>query len=333
MSTVKERQAKLIICVAIFWVLCLTAYMFDMIVAITAGQYGADAATMSLGKLTISLKVFFASEWFFVTGAAAFRLGILLLYIEVFRVDWFYWSSIIIGTIVTLYWVASILTITLLCRPINSNWNIMVTGTCGDVGKTEYASAGFNLIIDFLVVALPMPTVWTLNMPKEKRVSITAAFLLGLITVGINIGRIMQTKLCDQDDTTFCALDASILVAAEISSGIIVSCAPMMGAVLWRNSVSKGARPDPQIRTFGSSERTWPKRHLLRDTELLQTQDDDLELAKSDVSCYTQIAAPEDVYSPLPNQTSRSGLYPQGSGIMVCNELSVHEATHPQGEY
>lgn len=83
--------------------------------------------------------------------------------------------------LVTLYWVASVLTIALLCRPINANWDISINRTCGDITKVEFASGSFNLAVDLLIVSLPMPIVWGLNMPKEKKISVTAAFLLGLM--------------------------------------------------------------------------------------------------------------------------------------------------------
>ncbi|KAJ5937090.1 hypothetical protein N7466_003540 [Penicillium verhagenii] len=359
MSTVQERKNKLIILSVIFWALstvafglrvvslrirqrafkihdyfvtlslarlqiCLSAYVIDVIVGSTAGAYGADVTTVPIPQLITSLKVFFASEWFFVTGAAAFRLAIILLYIELFRGVWFYWASALTGALVILYWVASILTITLLCRPINSNWNLNVKGTCGDVPKTEYASAGFNLIIDFLVVALPMPIVWTLQMPKERKASVTAAFLLGLVTFSINIGRLMQTKLCEQGNTTYCALDASILIAAELSSGIIVSCAPMMGAVFLRHGVASYDRNVANnargpVRTIGSTGRTWPRRQAQPDT-LLCSQDEDVELDNKQLSYRTHIVSPERFHHA--NSSNQ--------GIMVRNEMTVFEGNTPE---
>ncbi|KAJ6115228.1 hypothetical protein N7486_001006 [Penicillium sp. IBT 16267x] len=351
MTTVEQRQDKLIISSVVLWALslvafvlrvvslrirqrvfkihdyfitlsmvCLTAYVIDVIIGATAGAYGADITTVPIPQLVTTLKVFFASEWFFVTGAAAFRLGIILLYIELFRGAWFYWTSVATATLVILYWVASILTIALLCRPINSNWNITVKGTCGDVAKTEYASAGFNLIIDFLVVALPMPIVWTLKMPKERKVSVTAAFLLGLITVGVNIGRLMQTKLCKQSDTTYCALDASILIAAELSSGIVVSCAPMMGAVLFRNRVATYNQNNYRgVQTIGSTGRKWPRRQTHSST-LLNSQDDDLELVNKQLSYKTHIGSPKRFQHASP----------ASQGITVQNEMSVMESKAPE---
>lgn len=146
-----------------------------------AGGYGAHVRTVPYNKLVISLKVFFASEWFWATSVASFRIAILLLYVDIFRKRAFFWAAISTGLLVVLYWAASILTIALLCRPINVNWNRTITGTCGNLRKTEFASAGFNMGIDLLVVLLPMPVVWKLQMSKEKKFGVTAAFTLGMM--------------------------------------------------------------------------------------------------------------------------------------------------------
>ncbi|KAJ6020788.1 hypothetical protein N7540_006292 [Penicillium herquei] len=213
-------------------------------------------------------------------------------------------------------------------------WDLTVKGTCGDGTALMYTSAGFNLVIDLVVIALPMPVIWTLQMPKDRKAGVIGAFLLGLITAGINIGRLFQIKLCDQTNMTFCALDGNILVAAEMCAGIIVSCAPMMGAIFWRNRTSKESDPrDPPIRTFGSPERSWPKGHFLRDTELMQSQDDDLELMNSDSSQYRHLAPPDSTSSLGRTDTLRPNSA-QGPGIMVQNGITVSQNAYSQhGHY
>ncbi|KAJ5611510.1 hypothetical protein N7528_008615 [Penicillium herquei] len=321
MVTLKERQLRMVIWLAILelpssiafalrlwsirtrkrsmrihdWLvalalLCLTGYFITMITAVTIGNYGADMTSISLKENTTRMKIFYASEWFFVFGGTAFRLGIILLYMELFRGRWFYWISVAAGIIVTAYLIAAILAMNLICRPINFMWDMTVKGTCEDGTPLMYASAGFNLIIDLIIVALPMPVT---NM-------------------------------------TFCALDGNILVAAEMCAGIIVSCAPMMGAIFWRNRISKESDPrDPPIRTFGSPERSWPKGHFLRDTELMQSHDDGLELVNSDTSQYTHLAPPDSTSSLGRTDTLRPESA-QGRSIIVQNGATVSENAHLQ---
>lgn len=57
----------------------------------------------------------------------------------------------------------------------------MIPGSCGDLAKAEMAAAAFNLVLDVLIVLLPVPIVWRLQLPKQKKVGITATFALGLM--------------------------------------------------------------------------------------------------------------------------------------------------------
>lgn len=67
-----------------------------------------------------------------------------------------------------------------LCRPINFSWNKTIPGTCGDLAKAEMAAAAINMVLDVVIVLLPLPVVWGLQMSKQKKIGITATFALGL---------------------------------------------------------------------------------------------------------------------------------------------------------
>ncbi|GKZ24649.1 hypothetical protein AbraIFM66951_011920 [Aspergillus brasiliensis] len=302
----------------------LACYAVTPLVGVMAGGYGWNITTVPMDKLVVSLKALFACEWFFVVAQAAFRLAILCLYLEIFRGIVFRWCTIITMVIVTLYCIASMLTIALICRPINANWNVMIKKTCGDMAKTEYASAGFNFTVDLLIVSLPMPIVWTLQMPKEKKVSVTGAFLLGLVTAGVNIERIIQFKTCDQANNTYCILDASVLIMAEITCGILVSCAPTLGPIFFRaraHTYKPAASVRRGLRTFGSSERSWPRRKPQIDT-LLHSMDDDFNQsmggARVETHQMTNIICPGASHHTNPGE------------IRVQSQLSVWESVTPE---
>ncbi|KAJ5248567.1 hypothetical protein N7468_000018 [Penicillium chermesinum] len=363
MTTVKERQTKLIVLAAVFSALATVAFALRMVnsrnlrrtlkihdyfvglslvwmtsihaqslsddtddssplAGASAGAYGQNVLTVDYPTMTTTLKTFWSSEWFFITGTTAFRLGIIFLYIELFRGNKFYWISMTVAGIVIAYWVASVLMVLLLCRPIASNWDIKIQGKCGDVSETENISASFNLVVDLIVVTLPMPMVFSLNMPKDKKISVVASFLLGFITAGVNIGRLIQTQVCDPKNKTFCLNDASILVAAELSSGTIVACAPMIGAVILRRSRRRESNPrskDPRIHTIGSSGRSWPRRDP-GDIELLASQDDEHEKAASH---RTQVSVPEISYQIDSGSFAEDGRGYNSAGIMVQNVLTI----------
>jgi hypothetical protein len=127
------------------------------------------------------LKVFWVSEWFWATSVASFRLSILVLYAGIFKTHKFHKVVVATAVVVFLYWVACVLTISLLCRPVQFNWDHSIPGSCGNVKAIEVFSGAFNMVVDFWVVFLPLPVIWNLQMTLQKKWGITASFALGLM--------------------------------------------------------------------------------------------------------------------------------------------------------
>ena len=81
--------------------------------------------------------------------------------------------------VVAAFWTGLILTGFLICRPIAYNWDKTLRGECGSTMDEEIAFAVFNMVIDGMIVVLPMPTIWGLQMPVKTKISICCIFGLG----------------------------------------------------------------------------------------------------------------------------------------------------------
>jgi hypothetical protein len=120
------------------------------------------------------------SQFFWAVSLTAFRLAILLLYIEIFTTTWFKYVSYTTCGIVVLFFIGSITTSLRLCVPLEFTWNKSIGGTCGNIGLAELVAAAINFCLDFWIVLLPLPIVWKLQMAKHKKIAVTAAFSMGL---------------------------------------------------------------------------------------------------------------------------------------------------------
>lgn len=70
----------------------------------------------------------------------------------------------------------------LLCRPFAYTWDKTVTGgVCGNSTRAYLAIGIVNLCIDLAAVFIPMPVLWSLQMPLKKKVAISAILCLGLL--------------------------------------------------------------------------------------------------------------------------------------------------------
>ena len=70
----------------------------------------------------------------------------------------------------------------LICRPLSVNWNLNATNfTCGD-GHAAYIATGvINLLTDVLVIVLPIPQIWKLQMPFHSKIVLSVLFSFGIM--------------------------------------------------------------------------------------------------------------------------------------------------------
>ena len=84
-------------------------------------------------------------------------------------------------TLVTCYGIGFILRTFLICRPLSKNWDPATPGVCGDVEASSIAGGITNLALDTLVILLPIPLVWRLQMAIRKKLIVTGIFSLGAL--------------------------------------------------------------------------------------------------------------------------------------------------------
>ena len=75
-------------------------------------------------------------------------------------------------------------TVLLLCDSLFINWNVTApAAVCGSRLVAFVAVGTTNLLIDFAVIILPMPMLWSLQLPVAKKLGLTALFGIGLVYV------------------------------------------------------------------------------------------------------------------------------------------------------
>ncbi len=121
------------------------------------------------------------------------KISILLLYYRLFKpnkvTSKIVWATI---ALVVAYNIAIILTYTFLCIPSKGNMDMLKGGQCarvdrdtGDARQTSPAivSSAFNVFTDVIILVLPMPTVWKLQLPIRQRIAVMGIFATGALYV------------------------------------------------------------------------------------------------------------------------------------------------------
>ena len=116
-------------------------------------------------------------------GAAitTIKATFLLQYQRVFSVGG-YVNRFLAALIFVMAWsIASLLIAIFSCVPVQSFWDQSVTGVCvPEHPWWEINSAG-NVITDFAVFCLPLPTLWKLHLPRAQKIALLGLFSLGFL--------------------------------------------------------------------------------------------------------------------------------------------------------
>ncbi|MCJ1388536.1 hypothetical protein MMC18_001383 [Xylographa bjoerkii] len=132
------------------------------------------------------------------------------------------------------YFISILLETFLLCMPFVYNWDKTIQGTCGNQTLALLMIGSANLIIDAIIVVLPLPLLWRLQLPVWKKIGLLAMFSLGAFTCVVTLLRIIRienTNLADTDPTISGAVIAQWSIL-EPTLAIVNSCFPTIRPVL-----------------------------------------------------------------------------------------------------
>ena len=183
-------------------------------------------------NIRLLLILLYVASIIYKLGAAAIKASLLLLYKRVFISRGFKWLVCAVGAYVLTYGLVLVLLTAFACSPVEASWT--GKGSCPHSRTYAISYAVLNIVADCIVWLMPIPTVWSLQMPIGHKIGLSFVFLLGLFDTGAAIARLAITLLSSTNSSDFTWYDAvayewSII---EVSTGILCSCLPTMRVVL-----------------------------------------------------------------------------------------------------
>jgi hypothetical protein len=189
-------------------------------------------------------------------------------------------------------WCIAILIVAIVqCQPFSYFWNQYVDptarGRCINIAAFYVGNGAANVITDFIILIIPIPIIWNLQMPIMERLSVLGIFLLGGLYVfflfypvstngtaissvcGAGVVRLFfLTKMFKSADFTWNMSQAFIWSSVEPNIGIFCACLPtirrLVRRCLPRWFGRSGITSDPQ-----RSERTHCRHHQTGDFHTL----------------------------------------------------------------
>ncbi|KAJ2988332.1 hypothetical protein NUW58_g4032 [Xylaria curta] len=216
--------------------------------------------------ITIEL-YFFVADYLYATALATAKLSILAMYYRVFPTRFMKFSTVLLGSIVVVWWLTCIFLSAFGCNPIQKAWDPFVPGSCLDHHMVFLIKAVPNFSLDFLIFPLPILEIMKLRMRPPQKIALGGAFLIGALAAVSSIVRlVLIAGLANQNaDITYTLPKIIVWTVVEPSVGIISACLPRLRPLLtmiasWAGSTRVRSKEenkkaqDIEIITFGQNQ-------------------------------------------------------------------------------
>lgn len=119
----------------------------------------------------------------YIISLCTIKLSILLFYNRIFGVPrpMFRYILLATGGVVIAYSVAGMLGTVLQCVPLSDLWKPPSKNppVCIHFGAIVLTVGAINIVTDIIILSLPIPLVWSLQMSRSHKWQVVAVFSLG----------------------------------------------------------------------------------------------------------------------------------------------------------
>ncbi|KAL8764616.1 MAG: hypothetical protein Q9194_006944 [Teloschistes cf. exilis] len=144
------------------------------------------------GYLTASPNTIAVDGYLYIVAITAAKMSLLLFLYRIFHVDKrFRIAAWITGGILVLWSLITILLAIFSCRPIKASWDLKVRmdpkTVCYPKAYDVSNVYGFcNVITDVVLIVLPIPLVWKMQVTLKKKFAVATVFATGALYVPMN---------------------------------------------------------------------------------------------------------------------------------------------------
>ncbi|MCJ1246595.1 hypothetical protein MMC30_003804 [Trapelia coarctata] len=210
-----------------------------MVIGAAAGSLGGHTAIGPEGpisdhRLVVFQQTLFANQLTQLLAVGPTKFSVLMFYRRIFRGRLFSIASWSLIAAVIAWTIAFFFGNLLECIPISINWTGSGSDdTCVNEVPMYLAQAYADVATDVLILVLPMPMIWKLQMPMRRKVAISGIFFLGALTVAASVAKMIVqyfvgSNLEQNPDLSYYLTPIVYWPMIEASLGITAACLPTL---------------------------------------------------------------------------------------------------------
>ncbi|KKY16133.1 putative integral membrane protein [Diplodia seriata] len=157
------------------------------------------------------------------------KLSLLLFYRRLAPFAWFQAAIYAVMFVVISYTLGIMFSLIFPCKPIASNWDITIEGTCINKTGIYIATAVINIATDIALLLLPIPILARLQIPRLEKAALIAMFGVGSMTCITSVVRLilLLPMLTDLDQTWAVSIPC-VWILVEANLVVICGCLPIV---------------------------------------------------------------------------------------------------------
>ncbi|EAW07002.1 putative integral membrane protein Pth11-like [Aspergillus clavatus NRRL 1] len=210
-----------------------------------------NAQVLADDWLIIAALILFAYVLIYVVAIPLIKISIVLFYRRIFGMEWAMWMCIFLTVG---YWISCSIAFLVCCRPTSYYWTQYRDPSGGrcifDLYPFYLGNAAANVVTDGIILMVPIPLVWRLQMRTTQKILVSSIFLLGglyvtfqahscrsaaddsSVCVAIIVRIYFITFLSSSVDITWITGDVFIWSSVEPCVGIVCACLPTLQPLL-----------------------------------------------------------------------------------------------------
>ncbi|KAM7193358.1 hypothetical protein V8F20_008408 [Naviculisporaceae sp. PSN 640] len=202
--------------------------------------FGRDIWTVQASKLTLSLKLFYVGESFYLAILTLTKISILVFYLRIFPSTTFRAITYIIILWIAISGIVSVFIQIFQCTPVSFIWEGWKRGhfgphRCLDVHALGFATAALGAAQDLVIIIMPLPLLAKLNVSRRCKIEIIIMFSLGVFVTITSCVRLWSLiSFGESANPTWDYTNIIIWTGLEVAVSIIVTSLPAIRVLINR---------------------------------------------------------------------------------------------------
>ncbi|KAK9424307.1 hypothetical protein SUNI508_13760 [Seiridium unicorne] len=223
--------------------------LYGFLIRTGVGYHIYDQQWEVIRTLTSELesKLYFCFEILYTLNSGAAKISALLFYIRVFPIRSLQRASYISIAVLASLTIAFLLISFFACRPFSANWSyeLRSNGSCMNRKPSFIVSCIATIITDFLVLSLPLKTIWSLQMEKKIKLGLICVLASGIVVTVFSFVRLYFVVNVDYAyDFTYTGTRAMFFTALEPALMTTCISLPMLYSLFPKRSKTGSAHAD-----------------------------------------------------------------------------------------